>query len=79
MVSYTHPKKVLTDDPDEHSRRFWFWPSIKDKFKTKRSCILNLKPSICLATPSSTTRVLMFACNNVELLDTLAASITEDI
>ena len=85
MVSYMHRKKVLTADHDEHSRRFWLWPSIKDKFKTKRNCILNLEPSIYLATPLSTTRmlvfvlVLVFACNNVELLDTLAANITEDI
>ena len=79
MVSYMHPRKVLTTDLDEHSRRFWFWPSIKDKFKTKRSYILNLKPSICLATPPSTTRILVFACNNVEPFDTLASSITEDI
>ena len=58
-VSYMHPKKILTADPDEHSRRFWFWPAIKDRFKTKRSCILNLTPSICLATPPSTTRMLI--------------------
>ena len=78
-VSYMHPKSILTASTDEHSRRFWIWPARKDIFDTHVDCILNLKPCLELATPPSTKRMCIFACHNAELLEALAASVTEEI
>ena len=35
MVSYMHPKKVLTAEPDEHSRRFWFCLRLRINLRLK--------------------------------------------
>ena len=77
-VSYMETHKVLTADADEHKRRFWKWPSPKKIIRTDRSCILNLRPSLSLATPPSTKRMYIFACENAEILDALANSVTEE-
>ena len=78
-VSYMHPKSVFTASTDEHSRRFWIWPARKDIFETDVNCILNLKPCLSLATPPSTKRMCVFACQNAEILEALALSVTEEI
>ena len=69
---------VLMANADEHKRRFWEWPSPIEIFPTDRSCILNLRPSLSLATPPSTKRMYIFACDNAEILEALANSVTEE-
>ena len=78
-VSYMRPKTIKTANQDEHPRRFWYWPVRKDKFDTHRSCILNLKPSLTLAIPPSTNKMIVFSCDNAELLERIAATVTDEL
>ena len=78
-VSYMVPKEILTAADDEHSRRFWCWPRKKHMHDTDRSCILNLKPCLVLATPPSTKRLYVFACENAEILEIIANSVSEEL
>ena len=78
-VSYMSPKSILTAEAGEHERRFWIWPTNKDVFNTDKSCILNLKPCLTLAKPPSTKRMFIFSCDNAELLDIIANTVSEEI
>ena len=78
-VSYMRPKIIATANDEEHPRRFMCWPKPKDLFKTHRDCVLNLHPSIALAIPPSTKKMVIFSCLNVELLEALANCVTEEI
>ena len=44
-ISYMKMKKVLTADPDEHPRRFWIWPALKEVISTKEEYILPVRPA----------------------------------
>ena len=78
-VSYMQPKRIVTADDAEHPRRFWCWSKPKHNFKTHRSCILNLSPSLCLAIPPLTKKLLVFSYMNAEFLQKVAESVTEEI
>ena len=77
-VSYMEPKKILTAAQDENSRRFWCWPHKEDIHDTNRDCILNLKPCLTLATPPSSKRLYLFACENAEILELMANTVLDE-
>ena len=78
-VSYMCPKTLKTANQDEHPRRFWYWPARKEKFDTHRSCIMNLKPSLTLSTPPSTNKMIIFSCDNAELLASVATAVIDEL
>ena len=70
------PKVVSTADCNKHKKRYWYWPSKKDIFDTNMSCILNLRPVILIATPS-TKRLYICTCYNAKLLEIIANSVSD--
>ena len=68
-VSYMMPKKVITADPKEHPRRFWFWPAKKEVIPTKKEFMLLVRPDLVIAKPPSSRRMVVFSVNNADIID----------
>ena len=78
-ISYMTPKTILTAAKGERPRRYWIWPAKGDHCDTDRSSFINLEPCLTLSKPLFTRRMCVFACENAELLEIIANSVSEEV
>ena len=72
QINFMKLRKIATADPEEHSRRFWIWPAIKEVIPIKQVYVLPIRPDLVVAKPPSTRRILVFSVENAHIIDKFA-------
>ena len=65
-------KEVKRVDSSEPTMSLWKWPSLTDRQRMNKACILQIRPNLDVALGLSTSRCLIYKLINLEIVKKFA-------